>query len=165
MPFGRSLTYRFAIASFWGALAWADVETDLSWGSIRGLSLRHLRWWADKPISDRDGVLSVGFAYDNRVLSESYNSPASPYWCMKAFTSLAAPADHPFWTSPEESLARSTPPDDGPGRRVGSSLATTTRRSRSIGRPAPDLDHPEQGAAKYRKLAYSSALRLQRRPS
>ena len=27
-----------------------------------------------------------------------------------------------------------------------------------IGRPAPDLDHPEQGAAKYRKLAYSSAF-------
>ena len=36
VPFGRSLTYRFAMSSFWGALAWADVESDLAWGAVRG---------------------------------------------------------------------------------------------------------------------------------
>ncbi len=157
VPFGRSLTYRFAMASFWGALAWADVESALSWGSIRGLSLRHLRWWADKPISDRDGVLSVGFTYDNRALSESYNSPASPYWCMKVFTSLAAPADHPFWTSPEDGL----PPLDSPVTLSDAGWVVARDDHQAVAlvaRPAPDLDHPEQGAAKYRKFAYSSAF-------
>ncbi len=76
VPFGRSLTYRFAMSSFWGALAWADVESDLSWGAVRGLAMRNLRWWTAQPISDRDGVLSVGYTYDNRRLSETYNSAA-----------------------------------------------------------------------------------------
>jgi hypothetical protein len=42
LPFGRSLTYRFAQGAFWGALAFADVEA-LTWGVIKGLALRHLR--------------------------------------------------------------------------------------------------------------------------
>lgn len=157
VPFGRSLTYRFAMASFWGALAWADVETDLSWGSVRGLSLRHLRWWAAKPISDRDGVLSVGFAYDNRVLSESYNSPASPYWCMKAFASLAAPADHPFWTSPEEELDALDSPVTLPD--AGWVVTSDDHQAVAlVAQPTPGLGQIEQGAAKYRKFAYSSAF-------
>jgi hypothetical protein len=157
VPMGRSLTYRFALASFWGALAWANVDSGLSWGTVRGLSLRHLRWWAGRPISDRDGVLSVGFAYDNRRLSESYNSPASPYWCLKAFAPLAAPADHPFWTADEEELS----PLDSPvtlsdagwvvARDAHQAVALVARR-------APDLELPEQAAAKYRKFAYSSVF-------
>jgi hypothetical protein len=157
IPMGRSLTYRFAVASFWGALAWADVESDLSWGSVRGLSMRHLRWWADKPISDRDGVLSVGFTYDNRRLSESYNSPASPYWCMKAFASVAAPADHPFWTAPEEPLHPLDAPVTLPD--AGWVVARDDRQAVAlVAQRAPDLETPEQGAAKYRKFAYSSAF-------
>ena len=54
-PFGRSLTYRLAQGSFWGALALADVDA-LDWPTVRGLALRHLRWWSERPISDRDGV-------------------------------------------------------------------------------------------------------------
>ena len=67
VPLGRSLTYRFATSSFWGALALADVDA-LDWAAVRGLALRNLRWWSTQPISDRDGVLSVGFTYDNRRL-------------------------------------------------------------------------------------------------
>ena len=157
IPMGRSLTYRFAMASFWGALAWADVDSGLSWGSIRGISMRHLRWWADKPISDRDGVLSVGFAYDNRHLCETYNSAASPYWCMKAFASLAAAADHPFWTAREEALA----PLAAPVTLVDAGWVVTRDQHQAvalIAQPAPDLESPEQAAAKYRKFAYSSVF-------
>ena len=91
-PYGRSQTYRFAQCSLWGAFAAADLEA-LPWGRVKGLSLRHLRWWADRAISDRDGVLSIGYAYDNRRLAEGYNSAGSPYWAMKAFLGLTAPAD------------------------------------------------------------------------
>ena len=101
LPFGRSLTYRFAHAGFWGALAFAGVEA-LPWGQIKGYYLRNLRWWARQPIFDRDGVLSVGYAYPNLLTSEGYNSAGSPYWAMKAFLPLALPDDHPFWAADEE---------------------------------------------------------------
>lgn len=157
IPMGRSLTYRFAAASFWGALAWADVETDLSWGEVRGLCLRNLRWWADKPISDRDGVLSVGFAYDNRRLAEGYNSPGSPYWCMKAFAALAAPEEHPFWAAHEEGLPVLEAPVTLPD--AGWVVARDDHQAVAlVAQQATDLDLPEQGAAKYRKLAYSSVF-------
>jgi hypothetical protein len=100
LPFGRSQTYRFAAAGFWGALAYAGVEA-LPWGEIKGYFMRHLRWWAQKPIADRDGVLSIGYGYPNLLMSESYNSACSPYWALKAFLPLALPADHPFWQAEE----------------------------------------------------------------
>jgi hypothetical protein len=157
VPFGRSLTYRFAMSSFWGALAWADVESDLSWGQVRGLSMRHLRWWTDKAISDRDGVLSVGFTYDNRRLAESYNSAGSPYWSMKAFGALAAPADHSFWTSAEEPQA----PLDAPVVLADAGQVIARDGTQAVilpARRAAALDFPEQAAAKYRKFAYSSVF-------
>ena len=101
LPFGRSLTYRFAHAGFWGALAFAGVEA-LPWGQIKGYYLRNLRWWARQPIFDRDGVLSIGYGYPNLLMSESYNSAGSPYWAMKAFLPLALPETHPFWSAREE---------------------------------------------------------------
>ena len=100
LPFGRSLTYRFAAAGFWGALAFAGIEA-LPWGEIKGYYLRQLRWWATKPIADRDGVLSIGYGYPNLLMSESYNSAGSPYWAMKAFLPLALPETHPFWAAEE----------------------------------------------------------------
>ena len=157
IPMGRSLTYRFAMASFWGALAWANVETELSWGAVKGLWMRHLRWWADKPISDRDGVLSVGYTYDNRRLAESYTSAGSPYWCMKAFGALAAAGDHAFWQSAEEQLAPLSEPVTlaGPGwvvsRGADHAVALVAR---TAGRRA----FPEESPAKYRKFAYSSVF-------
>jgi hypothetical protein len=100
LAFGRSLTYRFACGGIWAAYAFADLEA-LPWGVIKGHYLRHLRWWADKPIAHGNGVLSVGYGYPNLFMSENYNSGGSPYWAFKAFLPLALPADHPFWTAEE----------------------------------------------------------------
>lgn len=153
VPWGRSLTYRFAIGSIWGALAQADVDA-LPWGEVRGLALRHLRWWRDQPISDRDGVVSVGYAYDNRRLAETYNSAGSPYWCMKAFTMLAAPDDHPFWTEPEcaSPLADSvTVPE------AGMVVGHDAHHAVALNAPRPGgWSFVEESAAKYQKFAYSS---------
>ncbi|MBK8900562.1 MAG: DUF2264 domain-containing protein [Anaerolineaceae bacterium] len=103
LPFGRSLTYRFAQGGFWGALAFADVEA-LPWGVIKGLALRHLRWWCHQPIFNADGTLSIGYAYPNLNMAEQYNAPGSPYWAMKFFLPLALPESHPFWQADEEPL-------------------------------------------------------------
>lgn len=103
LPFGRSLTYRFAQGAFWGALAFANVEA-LPWGVIKGMYLRHLRQWFRLPICSSDGLLSIGYAYPNLLMSEYYNGPGSPYWAMKAFLPLALSQQHPFWTSDERPM-------------------------------------------------------------
>lgn len=104
IPFGRSSTYRFAQASFWGALAFADVlpHGPFTWGVIKGLLLRNLRYWTKQPFLDTDGIVTLGYVYPNHNILENYNSPGSPYWCCKSFIPLALPESHPFWTSVEE---------------------------------------------------------------
>jgi hypothetical protein len=105
ITFGRSLTYRFAMAGFWSAIAFADVElpAPLTWGVVKGLLLRNCRWWANqKEILTPQGTLSIGYCYPNQFISENYNSPGSPYWFMLSFAALACPSDHPFWTAKEE---------------------------------------------------------------
>lgn len=103
LPFGRSLTYRFAQGGFWGALAFADVEA-FDWGVIKGLVLRHLRWWFKQPIFSPDDTLSIGYRYPNLNIAEQYNSPCSPYWALKFFLPLALPEAHPLWQSDEQPL-------------------------------------------------------------
>ncbi|WP_332700068.1 DUF2264 domain-containing protein [Devosia sp.] len=109
LAFGRSLTYRFACGGIWGALAFADLEA-LPWGEIKGQFMRHLRWWADKPIAHGNGVLSVGYGYPSLMMAENYNSAGSPYWALKAFLPLALPDDHPFWTAEEAPAATDAAP-------------------------------------------------------
>ncbi len=99
--FGRSMTYRFAIAGLFGAMALAGDE-EIPFGQQKGYFLRHLRWWAKHPFAARDGVMPVGYAYPNLIMSEPYNSAQSPYWALKAFLPLMLPADHPFWASDED---------------------------------------------------------------
>ncbi|MCX7708422.1 MAG: DUF2264 domain-containing protein [Clostridia bacterium] len=103
VPFGRSLTYRFAQSGFWGALAFADVEA-VPWGVIKGIVLRNLRWWFKQPIFSTDGILTIGYAFPNLHMAEGYNAPGSPYWALKTFLPLALPEDHPFWMAEELEL-------------------------------------------------------------
>ncbi|KAH7402647.1 hypothetical protein BKA66DRAFT_564553 [Pyrenochaeta sp. MPI-SDFR-AT-0127] len=105
ITFGRSLTYRWAMVAFWGAVAFADLELPepLSWGVVKGIWLRNLRWWTTQhDIFQSNGMLTVGYSYPNYYLAENYNSPQSPYWCMLAFAALAVPESHPFWSAKEE---------------------------------------------------------------
>lgn len=112
IPFGRSTTYRFAMSSFWGTLAFANVDlpAPLTWGAIRGLLLRNLRWWSTQPIFTPAGTLSIGYSYPNQFFTENYNSAGSPYWGCKAFICLAVPESHPFWTEPEQPYPSSALP-------------------------------------------------------
>ncbi|KAJ6076254.1 hypothetical protein N7499_008235 [Penicillium canescens] len=105
IPFGRSLTYRFAFAAFWSAVAIAGVQLDAplnNIGVVKGLLLRHLRWWSKQPgIFNTDGTINIGYTYPNMFLSENYNSPQSVYWCLKSFIILCLPESHSFWTAKE----------------------------------------------------------------
>lgn len=83
VPFGRSLTYRFAMVAFWSAVAFSELDV-FTPGIVKGIILRHLRWWQQQTITDRDGILTLGFACPNLAMCEDYNSPGSPYWALKA---------------------------------------------------------------------------------
>lgn len=153
LPFGRSLTYRFAAAAFWSALVLADCEA-LPWGRVKGLLLRHLRWWSSRPISDRDGVLSIGWAYDQPWMREEYNSAGSPYWAMKAFLCLAQPASHAFWKAEEEPLEAPKGTRALPHAGMIVSRAADQAVALSGGHDA--LTFFNQGRAKYARFAYST---------
>lgn len=101
IPFGRSMTYRFAMSAFFGALAFCDVEA-IPWSTMKAVVMKNMRWWMQQPIFARDGVLTVGYAYPNLIMSEEYNSPASPYWALKWFILLAVDENHPFWKAEED---------------------------------------------------------------
>lgn len=107
IPFGRSLTYRFSFGAFFSALALAgvpDMPSPISsMGTIKGLFLRHLRWWASHSddIFYPDGTMNIGYLYPNMYLCEDYNSPQSVYWCLKTLIAVALPANDLFWTCQE----------------------------------------------------------------
>ena len=103
LPFGRSLTYRFAQISFFSACLMAGIEP-FSVGVMKGLIVRHLCHWMEKPIFDRNGILTIGYDYPNLVMGERYNAPGSPYWAMKTFAFLMLPDEHPFWTASLEPM-------------------------------------------------------------
>lgn len=155
LPFGRSQTYRFAQVSFWCALVFAGVEP-FSLGVIKGIIMRHLRWWFAQPIYTSDGLLSIGYAYPNLIMGESYNAPGSPYWGYKAFIILDLPNDHPFWTAEEEPLPALRTLSAQPHARMilcrpedeGHVVALASGQMANF-----ELAH---NAAKYSKFAYST---------
>lgn len=107
IPFGRSLTYRFAMGAFYAAFALAEAY-DMSNpyttpGFVKGMLLRHLRWWAahSEHIFAVDGTLTIGYLYPNMFMCEDYNSPQSPYWAMKSFVVLALADNDKFWAAEE----------------------------------------------------------------
>lgn len=154
VPYGRSMTYRFSVVSFWAALAYAGVEA-VPWPVVKGIVLRHLRWWTRPPIARSDGTLTVGYAYDQGLLAEEYNSPCSPYWALKAFLPLALADDHPFWLADEAGTPQPAPPvpDAIPGYVLAGdatqSVLLNSGRADNLFRQSP---------AKYGKFAYSSAF-------
>lgn len=105
LPFGRSLTYRFAQCSFFSALAFADVEA-FEWGIVKGIVNRHMRWWMNQPIFDKEGLLTVGYGYPNGNMAEGYNGDGSPYWAFKALLVLALDEKHGFWMAEEMPLPK-----------------------------------------------------------
>ncbi|KAE8136435.1 hypothetical protein BDV38DRAFT_293850 [Aspergillus pseudotamarii] len=103
IPFGRSLTYRFAMGAFYAAFAMAKAYDSsspyTSPGFVKGMLLRHLRWWATHSdnVFALDGTLTIGYLYPNMFMCEDYNSPQSPYWAMKSFVILALSTNDDFW--------------------------------------------------------------------
>ena len=155
LPYGRSLTYRFAQGSYWATMALAGATTEaIGWGEMKGLLLRNLRYWLRQPIFDVNGLLTVGYGYPNLCASEGYNAPGSPYWGMKAFFMLALPEDHPFWQAEETPY---TPPRQFLDEHVRMLLTRDERNSQVIAYTAGNHNAGHMhGDEKYEKFAYST---------
>ncbi|RDW70440.1 hypothetical protein BP5796_08837 [Coleophoma crateriformis] len=161
VPFGRSVGYRFAMAGFWGAIAYAgiDLPSPLTWGIVKGLLLRHLRYWqTQNQIWSSTGTLTIGYCFPNMYMAENYNSPQSPYWACLAFICLAVPEDHPFWTSPEEPYPTTLLPAVKPLKHPGH-IISYLGGHRMILSSGQACSYPMKGThAKYGAFAYSSAF-------
>ncbi len=155
IPFGRSLTYRFAMVAFWSAVAWSELPV-LNPGIVKGLILRHLRWWLSQPIFDRDGILSLGFAYPNLAMCEDYNSPGSPYWALKVFLILALPESHCFWQAEEAALPTLASPRAIPYAQQILVHTADSRHVYMLTSGQLELNNYVNTEAKYTKFAYSS---------
>lgn len=155
IPFGRSLTYRFAQAAFWAAAPFIDGDAADA-ARARRLWTNGLRWWRHKPIAHADGTLSVGYAYRTDFISEEYNAPGSPYWAFKAFLPLALPSDHTFWNTDAESK----PPRDGRSVQRPAGVVIERADGHAVALVSGNFsDKPHRvAAAKYGKFAYASAF-------
>ncbi|KAL1893132.1 hypothetical protein Sste5346_006564 [Sporothrix stenoceras] len=168
IPFGRSLTYRFACGGFFAALAVAQVE-DMpaplnTPGAIKGFLLRHLRWWAahSDDVFSQDGTMTIGWQYPNMYMAEDYNSPQSVYWCLKTLIAVALRVDDAFWAAEEEPYPEFT------GERPAVALVPTPQQilcNHPAGNhhfmlsPSQFVAWPMKASqAKYCKFAYSSAF-------
>ncbi len=100
LPFGRSLTYRFAQAAFFSMYALAEVDNS-TLPITKGMISRHLAYWMKQPMFDNGGILTVGYTYPNSNMAEGYNGAGSPYWALKTFAFLALEDSHPFWSVEE----------------------------------------------------------------
>ncbi|GAA3391965.1 DUF2264 domain-containing protein [Streptomyces roseoviridis] len=103
VPYGRSLTYRFAAAAapWLGALT---GQTPLTPGATRRLASGTLRYFLDRGATDDRGLLTLGWHGPYEPVLQSYSGPGSPYWASKGFLGLLLPAGHPVWTTTEEPL-------------------------------------------------------------
>lgn len=154
VPYGRSLTYRFAQASFWSACVAAGIRP-FSLGVMKGIIARHLeQWFKDDNIFDNGGILTVGYKYNQLVMSENYNAPGSPYWGMKVFAILMLDDDHEFWKTEAEPL-----PALAPLKKINAADMLVQRKDGSaVIYPGGTIKDFACGQmrAKYLKFAYSS---------
>ncbi|KAL8280148.1 hypothetical protein RQP46_007478 [Phenoliferia psychrophenolica] len=130
IPFGRSMTYRFAMSAFWAAAAYADVElpAPLSWGVVKGLLLRNFRWFTAREVFAADGTMTIGYAYSNQIMAEEEPYPAG----LLAETRVVRPINQVF------------------SHAAGHTFLLSSGQSAQF-----PLRHAAQ---KYGKLAYSSAF-------
>ncbi|MCK6697829.1 DUF2264 domain-containing protein [Enterobacter bugandensis] len=155
VPFGRSLTYRFAMVAFWSAVVFSELDV-FTPGIVKGIILRHLRWWQQRTITDRDGILTLGFACPNLAMCEDYNSPGSPYWALKSYLILALPETHPFWQAEEQPLPTLAEKHVIPHAQQILMHSTNSQHVTMLTAGQLELNNYVNTEAKYTKFAYSS---------
>lgn len=160
VPWGRSLTYRFASLSALGYALLNGTNT-LPPGQARRIASGCLKYFWEHGSQSPNGLLEAGYFRANPVVPELYIARGSPYWASHGLIALVLPEDHPFWTAVEEPM-----PADGAGGRVALPGAQMTIRVSPVdgevrlypvGEPVGHEGRWQRGV-KYFQHAYSSFL-------
>jgi len=98
---GRSLTYRQAVLGGLWAAAIAGVGGEAA-GATRRLASGVLRHFTDLGVGAQGAPTLGRTEAEFLPMCQVYSGPGSPYFAGMGFLGLAAPADHPLWTEPEQ---------------------------------------------------------------
>ncbi|HUX59567.1 MAG TPA: DUF2264 domain-containing protein [Bacteroidales bacterium] len=161
VPWGRSLSYRFASNA---AIAWAVINhtSTLPPGEARRIASGSLKYFWEHGCLGENNLLNVGFWGDNAGAGEKYLYPGDPYFATMGLACLLIPESDPFWTSVEEPM-----PADGaggklavPGAQFVFRVSPIDGESRMfpVGQPLSQSRSVWQNGAKYDQHAYSSYL-------
>lgn len=154
IPFGRSLTYRFAQIAFWSIGIVTDLFKDNFYDQARKIIINNLNKWKSMPEINNNSVLSLGYAYNQELMTEDYNAPGSPMWAFKAFVLLELNDGDSFWKEASKEIHhKSFSVQSAPG------FLITNNQIQSIAysvKQAPRSINFYQGKEKYCKFAYSS---------
>ncbi len=160
VPWGRSLSYRFAELAALGWASWNGTNP-LPPGEARRLASGVLRYFWEHGAQDPDGLLQVGFRGTNAAVAEFYNGPGTSYWAAHGLIALMIPATDPFWTATEQPM----PADTGAhtiviegAQMVARTLPDGEARVYPAGQPFSRAHDHWQRGVKYQQHAYSSAL-------
>ncbi len=161
IPWGRSLTYRFANISFIG---WSVLNKNctLPPGQARRIASGTLKYFWEHGCLGSNNLLNIGYWGQNESIAESYITPGDPYWATQGLSCLLIPENDPFWNAIEEPI-----PADGAGGKIAIPGAQMTIRVSPIdgearlfpvGQPYKHERQMWQGGTKYDQYSYSSYL-------
>lgn len=161
IPWGRSLTYRFACNA---SIGWSILNGNcpLPEGEMRRIASGSLKYFWEHGCLDKNGLLSLGYRGANTSMAEMYMEPFDPYWAMQGMSCLLIPANDPFWTATEKPI-----PADGKGGKIAVKGAQFVLRVSTIdgearmfpaGQPFFNKAWMGQISTRYDQNAYSSYL-------
>ncbi len=101
---GRSIPYRLAAMQPLSLMAWYQtLPKDLSNGQVRAAltKVMHRMWDAPGNYNEK-GFLTIGFCGRQPNVADWYTNNGSLYITSEVLLPLGLPADHDFWTCPEQ---------------------------------------------------------------
>jgi len=160
VPWGRSLSYRFASLA---PLGWAQKTgtSPLESGLARRIASGCLKYFWENGCMSARGLLEPGYLGPNHAVGEIYIRRGAPYWAGTGLSCLVLAADDPFWTAREKPLpveiGTAVKVIEPAGMVVRVNAETGESRLYKIGEP---FDHAGrwQRNAKYFGHAYSSQI-------
>lgn len=159
VPFGRSLIYRFAQSAFWSMYVTSGMykeKNSFKLSDVKEIITKNLSFWQQKNITNSNSVLSLGYGYNQQLMTEDYNAPGSPMWAFKAFVLLDLSDNHKFWKINEShNFLDKKIAQKEPGFLIVSSQNQNIIYSC---KQFPKNINMYQGKEKYCKFAYSSLL-------
>ncbi len=100
LMWGRSLIYRFAASTAFGAHFLMN-DPVLDPGFARRIASGNMLQFITREELYVNGLPCLGYYGPFEPLVQFYSCAASPFWIAKIFVALTLPQDSPFWTAPE----------------------------------------------------------------